>query len=421
MNEELRAEMLEIEQMVEEAKQHEDYTEKYFILREGMIKLAGGFVQAALLSSLLGWTRHWLKTDNEVYKQIKEAATNNDIKKVRRLKQQIRQGWFWKSYREMAQELLDQISPKTCERYIETFVKKGLLESREPEQKAIYRAKWYKANVDKIKEDLNTLGFELDHYKNQKNSTGQNDEWVNTGVSAPMNQKTVKPFENSTGQNDECGNTEDLTLDTQESPKSGIRQNDEPCGQNVQPSRQNDEHLLNTSFNNSSFNKSDDDDASRVPDKWELDSKYIAFREVFTEIGADDIRLHTDHYQKFLDAIEKIGFVKLLEAAEKYIKKERKAAQIVLFLSGQYNQYIKKDKPVSKKRATTSDKPVSFQQKVLEREQRRAAEEIQKGSSEVAGSNNVVESTLIDWEEYNKGKEKWFANGGHLKTTSIKH
>jgi anti-sigma28 factor (negative regulator of flagellin synthesis) len=361
MNEELRAEMAEVEQMVEEAKQHEDYTEKYYILREGMIKLAGGFIQAALLSSLLGWTRHWLKTDNEVYKQIKEAASNNDIKKVRRLKQQIRQGWFWKSYREMASELLDQISPKTCERYIESFVKKGLLESREPEQKAIYRAKWYKANVDTIKEELNKLGFELDHYKNQENGIGQNDEWLNTGVTAPMNQKNVKPLENSTGQNDECLNTEVLTPDTQESPKSGIRQNDEPCRQNDEPSRQNDEHLLNTSFNKSSFNKSDDDDASRVPDKWELDSKYIAFREIFTKTGASDIKKHDEHYQKFVDASNSIGFGKLIQAAEECVRIEGKQAQIVYFLSGQYNQYIQKDKPASNKRkAKVTKMPVSI-------------------------------------------------------------
>jgi hypothetical protein len=262
MRDELKAELTEIEQMVEEAKQHDDYTEKYFVLREGMIKLAGGFVQAALLSSLLGWTRHWLKTDNEVYKQIQVAAQNKDLKKVRHFKKQIRQGWFWKSYREMAKELLDQVSAKTCERYVNSFEKMGLIESREPEEKAIYRAKWYKADVVKIKEELNNLGFDLDHYKDHKNSIGQNVRSQNTSVSSPkIEQIPMLPI----GQNDECAV---VGLEGEKQPKSvplRTRQNDEPYRQNDEPYRQNDEHLLNTSFISPSFKSTDDDDANELP------------------------------------------------------------------------------------------------------------------------------------------------------------
>lgn len=231
LNDEIQRELQEVEEMVEEAKQHENYTEKVFILREGMIKLAGGFAQAALLSSLLGWTRHWLKTDNEVYKQIQKAAENKDLKAVRKLKDQIRQGWFWKAYREMSDELLNQVSPKTCERYVEKFEEMGLIWSRDPEEKAVYRAKWYKANIDKIKEELNKLGFELDHFKDQKDSTRQNDESENKGFQKQKVEKTA-PLR--------------------------TRQNDEPPRQNDEPSRQNDEHLLylhtssNTSFNSTS-------------------------------------------------------------------------------------------------------------------------------------------------------------------------
>lgn len=203
-NDLLKKELEEIEDMVKEAKEHEDYTEKVFIIREGMIKLAGGFVQAALLSSLLGWTRHWLKTDNEVYQQIQRAAENKDLQMVRKLKNQIRQGWFWKSFREMSAEMLGQVSLKTCQRYVEKFEDMGLIWSRDPEEKATYRAKWYKANIEKIKEELNKLGFELDHFKDLKNGTGQNDKSATKGNfdKIKYSTETDKPLKNSICQND---------------------------------------------------------------------------------------------------------------------------------------------------------------------------------------------------------------------------
>lgn len=226
INDELAKELAEIEGMVAEAKKHDEYTEKYFIIREGMVKLAGGFPQAALLTSMLSWTRHWLKTDNEKYKEIQQAAQNNDIKTVRRLKEQIRQGWFWKAYREMSKELFGEVSPKTCERYVNQFIEKGLIEIRHAEEKAVYRANWYRANIEAIKDQLAEMGYQLDHFKDLKNSTRQNDESLSNGI----------PNDNR-----------------QETAYLRTRQNDEPPRQNDESSRQNDEHLLNTSFSISSF------------------------------------------------------------------------------------------------------------------------------------------------------------------------
>jgi DnaD/phage-associated family protein len=226
-NQEILKEMKEVEEMVKEAQEQEEYTEKYFVLREGMIRLAGGFVQAALLTSLLGWTRHWLKTDNEIYQEIKAAAEAGDIQKIRRLKSQIRQGWFWKSYREMSEELLGMVSVKTCQRYVEKFEEKGLISSKDPEEHTTYRAKWYKADIQKIKESLEEMGYQLDYYKNQTTNSGtcQNDKSQNTGVSET---KSPNPL------------------------NSGTCQNDKSSGQNDKSSGQNDKHLLYTYYYSSS-------------------------------------------------------------------------------------------------------------------------------------------------------------------------
>lgn len=152
-------------------------------------------------------------------------------------------------------------------------------------------------------------------------------------------------------------------------------------------------HKEELSFKNDpSFKNDFDDDAARIPEKWESDSLYIAFREVFTKAGASDIKKHDEHYQKFLGAVDKIGFGKLIQAAEECVQKEKKAAQIVLFLSGQYNQYIHRDKPVSNKRkARATGKPVSLQQNIINRMMNKAKQE-----TGATIDNNIDPETLAD-------------------------
>jgi hypothetical protein len=94
--------------------------------------------------------------------------------------------------------------------------------------------------------------------------------------------------------------------------------------------------LLNTNNTNqlySAINK--DDDAACMKDY-----KYLAFRELFTQAGAADIKRHDLHYQKFLDLLSQIGFGKLTEYAEKYIEKEGSKAEIVWFLSDGWRNYM---------------------------------------------------------------------------------
>ncbi|WP_222704937.1 helix-turn-helix domain-containing protein [Risungbinella massiliensis] len=94
-----------------------------------------------------------------------------------------------------------------------------------------------------------------------------------------------------------------------------------------------------------SFKKDfDDEEASPI---WETDNQYLALRSTFTSVGADDIKKHEEHHNKFLEAIQKVGFPDLIGAASKYIKATGKNAQIVLFLSGLFNEYL--DKPKKQK------------------------------------------------------------------------
>jgi DNA-binding transcriptional regulator YhcF (GntR family) len=109
------------------------------------------------------------------------------------------------------------------------------------------------------------------------------------------------------------------------------------------------------SFKDPSFKKDFDDDASAVPKPWETDEQYKAFNKLYIEAGSNPILDHEKHYEKFQQAVEKVGFGFLCAAAQKYIQEEGEAAQIVYFLSGAYNNYLLKKK--TEKKSRHQDKP----------------------------------------------------------------
>jgi hypothetical protein len=159
------------------------------------------------------------------------------------------------------------------------------------------------------------------------------------------------------------------------------------------------------------------------------DMEYHSLQFLFVQAGGDPIKRHDIHYKKYKEALQAIGdYKQIKELAGKYFAACKNGfhptPQIAWFLSDGWRNFIAPTVKKMTRKAKSTDKPVSFQQKVLEREQRRAAEdEIQKGSSEVAGSKNDLETlaALEEFNQYTKGKEKWFVNGGHLKTNNIKH
>lgn len=139
-----------------------------------------------------------------------------------------------------------------------------------------------------------------------------------------------------------------------------------------------------------SFKENHDDDAPRV---WEKDPQYLAFRNVFTAAGADDIKKHEEHYDKFQKAIEKVGFADLLSAASKYIKEKEEKSQIVLFLSGLFNDYLDDRKTVQKKKSP----------------QRKSLSETKESNLPQAVRNQVEgkeESEVMSEEELEEWKKK---------------
>lgn len=103
--------------------------EKVFYVHEGMLKLTGNLKKAILLNALIEWT--------------------------------VNRGWFRKSYEEMSKELIGMVSVNTIARYCYEFEERKFLFSKDPEDRDFDRTKWHKANIEKIREELNQLGYEL--------------------------------------------------------------------------------------------------------------------------------------------------------------------------------------------------------------------------------------------------------------------
>lgn len=140
----------------------------------------------------------------------------------------------------------------------------------------------------------------------------------------------------------------------------------------------------------------DDDGSATVSKPWEKDFQYMAFRQQFTNNGGSDIRKHEDHYDKFLDAKEKIGYGKLCELADAYIKQVKagkhshkdRGAQIVWFLNGGWQNFAldRKEKPMPK----NEKKVLSPEERQnIEDAARRALEEEERKIQELAAARSV--------------------------------
>ncbi|WP_028778556.1 helix-turn-helix domain-containing protein [Shimazuella kribbensis] len=154
------------------------------------------------------------------------------------------------------------------------------------------------------------------------------------------------------------------------------------------------------------FKEDFDDDASRISYKWESDSLYQSFRNIFTNAGAPDIQKHNEHYPKFEEALNKIGFGKLILAVERYIEINKENSQIVYFLNGHYQQYLEK-RTVQKRTGRVGKLPQSIQKQWDD--QKSVSEQIEQANTEIAASFELDEEMKGTYEDI-KATMKYLRN-----------
>lgn len=132
------------------------------VIKEEFVSLTGDAVSAAILNQMIFWAELVNDSDQEIMNTIKSYEKIGDKLKVANLKKQLKNGWFWKAAKEMAEEVMFS-SRQTVDRKMRALVEKGFLECR-PNPDPRYVTNYYRVNLAYIQTELNKLGFSLEGY-----------------------------------------------------------------------------------------------------------------------------------------------------------------------------------------------------------------------------------------------------------------
>lgn len=136
---------------------------KRAIIKEELVELTGNYTLAITLNQLLYWSLR-IKDKEEF---IREEVEQKDC-----TERSIKYGWIYKTSEELSQEVMLG-SQTTVRRYLKELVKcKFIFERRNPNPKYRYDKTYqYRVNLNKIRLELKSLGYELndfDSYYNEK-------------------------------------------------------------------------------------------------------------------------------------------------------------------------------------------------------------------------------------------------------------
>jgi len=130
---------------------------KRAVIKEELVELTGNFALATTLNQLLYWSKRVKDSDGLIAEELARISTN----KV----SDLRYGWIYKSSEELSQEIMLG-SPSTVRRNLKELVnKKYIFERRNPNPRYKYdKTLQYRVNLVKIVEELNELGYRLEHF-----------------------------------------------------------------------------------------------------------------------------------------------------------------------------------------------------------------------------------------------------------------
>jgi hypothetical protein len=180
---------------------------KRAVIKEEFVAVTGNVITALILNQMIYWSERI--TDFDKFIEEEKERFSNEGKDI---KIDLQEGWIYKSYQELKDELMLTDSLKTISRHLKKLVDLGFLDRRR-NPKIFYDRKYqYRVNLLVIKNKLNEAGYELQGYK----------------VEFPKSQN-----ENSICQSDSL-EAANCPMDGQKEKSNG--QNDKPSGQNDKPS-----------------------------------------------------------------------------------------------------------------------------------------------------------------------------------------
>lgn len=143
---------------------------KRAIIKEELVKLTGNHTLAITLNQLLYWSLRIKDKEEFIREEVEQKLCTE---------RSIKYGWIYKTSEELSQEVMLG-SQTTVRRYLKELVKhEFIFERRNPNPKYRYDKTYqYRVNLNKIRMELKTLGYELndfDTYYNEKEYISRTD------------------------------------------------------------------------------------------------------------------------------------------------------------------------------------------------------------------------------------------------------
>lgn len=200
------------------------------VLKEEMVAVTGNAIKALVLNQMIYWTEILNKADQETQKEIDEYIKLGMTDKVDNLKEKLREGWFWKSSEELADELMGIASRATVNRHLNELVEqKFILKRKSP--KKWDKTNHYKVDIDFVREQLKILNYALEGYAIPED---KEDKKVPESPSLPnaQNEQSNVQNEQSSDQNEQSNAHSEQTIPeitsestTESTSKTNLNQN----------------------------------------------------------------------------------------------------------------------------------------------------------------------------------------------------
>jgi len=130
-------------------------TLKKAVLREELAALTGDSLSALVLSQMLYWSER-VRDHDAFLQEEQERRKNKNVG--------LQRGWIWKSSEQLRDELMECASARSIRRKLSGLVERGWLAERANPRHRWDRTKQYRADILRIHQDLEGLGYSLEGY-----------------------------------------------------------------------------------------------------------------------------------------------------------------------------------------------------------------------------------------------------------------
>lgn len=149
---------------------------KRVVIKEELVALTGKIESAIVLNQFIYWSERvkdidgYLKEEMERVRKFSDGSSESESD----IKENLANGWIYKTAAEMKEECMFEKSATTMERIMVALVDKGWLDRRRNPKYKWDKTYQYRVNLLRIQHDLVKLGYALEGY-----SLGINDEESN--------------------------------------------------------------------------------------------------------------------------------------------------------------------------------------------------------------------------------------------------